>query len=139
MSGPDDVPPDLLAPVRAACLALPEVREEAAWEGVRWQVRGRTFAHLLTVAGGRPQAFARAVGTDGPVTVLMLRSSGAELDALRAGGPPFFPAPWGADVVGMALDADVDWTEVGELLTESFLVRAPRVLREEVERLLPGE
>ncbi|MCO1653653.1 MmcQ/YjbR family DNA-binding protein [Pseudonocardia humida] len=139
MSGPDDVPPDLLAPVRAACLALPEVREEAAWEGVRWQVRRRTFAHLLTIVGGRPQAFARAAGTDGPVTVLMLRSSGPELEVLRAGGPPFFPAPWGPDVVGMVLGPSVDWAEVGELVTESFLVRAPRALREAVERLLPGE
>ena len=137
MSGLDDVPPDLLGPVRAACLALPDVHEEVAWEGVRWQVRRRTFAHLLTVVGGRPQSFARAAGTDGPVTVLMVRSHGPELEILRSGGPPFFPAPWGADVVGMVLGPDVDWTEVGELVTESFLVRAPRTLREEVERRSP--
>ena len=66
----------------------------------------------------------------------MVRSHGPELEGRRAGGPPFFPAPWGADVVGMVLGPDVDWTEVGELVTESFLVRAPRALREEVERLL---
>jgi hypothetical protein len=139
VSGAADVPADLLAAVRAACLALPEVHEEPAWEGVRWQVRRRTFAHLLTVFGGRPQAFARAAGTDGPATVLMVRSAGPELAALRAAGPPYFPAPWGLDVVGVLLDGDVDPTEVTELVTESYLVRAPKALREAVERRLAGQ
>jgi hypothetical protein len=33
-------------------------------------------------------------------------------------------------VVGMVFGADVDWTEVAELLTESFCARAPRANRE---------
>ncbi len=99
----------------------------------------RTSAHLLTVADGRPRAFARAAGTDGPVTVLVVRSAGPELEVLRAAGPPFCPAPWGPDVVGVVLDPAVDRAEVTELLTESFLARAPRALREAVERrLAPG-
>jgi hypothetical protein len=52
-------------------------------------------------------------------------------------GPPFFGPPWGQDVVGMVLGADVDWTEVAELLTESF--RVPRTAREGwTDTRLPG-
>jgi hypothetical protein len=135
VSGPQDVPPDVLSRLRAICLALPDAYEEQAWEGVRWLVRRRTFAHVLTVQDGRPQAFVRAAGlepADAPAVVLTFRSASPELEALRAAGPPFFAAPWGPDVVGMLLHAGTDWTEVGELLTESFLVRAPRVLHDAV-------
>ena len=40
-----DVPADILAGLRAACLALPDAYEEQAWAGTRWCVRKRTFAH----------------------------------------------------------------------------------------------
>jgi YjbR len=139
VSGVDDVPPGLLAGLRAACLALPEAYEEPAWIGVRWAVRKRTFAHVLTVDEGRPAAFARAAGTSGPAAVLTVRAAGPELEVLRGMGPPFFPAPWGPDVVGMLLADPVDWAEIAELVTESYLVRAPRVLREAVNRVRPGE
>ena len=83
---------------------------------------------------GWPPAYARAAATDGPVTVLMFRSSGPELDALRGGGHPFFAPPWRADEVGLILGADGDWTEVAELLTESYCLLAPERLAERVER-----
>jgi hypothetical protein len=137
----EDLPPEVLDPVRAACMALPEAYEEPAWIGARWMVRRRTFAHLLPVAPDRSPAFVRAVGSTEPAVVLTFRSAGPELEVLRAMGPPFFPVPWGPDVVGMVLvprtpGNDVDWTEVAELVTESYRVRAPRML---AERLPPGE
>ncbi|WP_219417905.1 MmcQ/YjbR family DNA-binding protein [Pseudonocardia nigra] len=134
MSGPADVPSGILTRLRAICLALPQTHEEPAWVGTRWRIRTRTFAHVLTIDAGRPQAFARAAGTDGPCTVLTFRSTGPELDVLRRAGDPFFAPPWGADVVAMVLDADVDWDEVAELLTESYCARAPRALAELVDR-----
>ncbi|MDT0276867.1 hypothetical protein [Blastococcus goldschmidtiae] len=84
---------ELLAGVRAIALALPEAYEEPAWVGTRWRVRSRTFAHLLTIEGGRPQSHARAAGTAGPCRILTFRSSGLELETLRRTGPPFFAAP----------------------------------------------
>jgi hypothetical protein len=125
---------EFLGPVRAICLGLPEAYEEQAWRGVRWRIRKRTFAHLLPIDDGRPPAFARAAGTDGPVVVLTFRSSGPELAALHHAGPPFFSAPWGPDVVGMVLAPDVDAVELAELLTESFCVLAPRRLADAVPR-----
>ena len=129
-----DVSAEILDTIRAVCLALPEVHEEEAWVGTRWRIRTRTFAHVLVVDEGWPPAYARAVGSDGPITVLMFRSSGAERDALRNGGPPFFSVPWRADEVGLVLGGDVDRTEVAELLTDSYCLLAPRNLAATVDR-----
>ncbi|HLM63414.1 MAG TPA: MmcQ/YjbR family DNA-binding protein [Acidimicrobiales bacterium] len=130
----EDVPPEILAELRPVCLGLPEAYEEPAWVGTRWRIRKRTFAHVLTVDTGRPPAYARAAEASGPIIVLTFRSSGPELEALRSAGHPFFWAGWGRDVVGMVLDADVDWDEVAELLTESYCVLAPKKLVELVDR-----
>ncbi|MGC4892936.1 MmcQ/YjbR family DNA-binding protein [Micromonospora sp. DT31] len=136
MTGPADVPPAYLDRLRPLCRALPETHEEPAWVGIRWRVRGRTFAHVYTVGPGHPAAGARATATGEPVCVLTFRSPGDEIAGLLAAGPPFFPPGWGTDVVGLALDATTDWTEVAELLTESYCMLAPKKLVARVDR--PG-
>lgn len=102
--------------------------------GVRWRIRSRTFAHVLTVDPDHQMAYARAVATDVPVCVLTFRSPGDEIEGLVRSGHPFYKPDWGADVVGMVLDDGVDWTEVAELLTESYCVLAPRKLAARVDR-----
>jgi hypothetical protein len=129
-----DVPHDVVVHLRSMCMALPEAYEERAWVGTRWRIRKRTFAHVLTVESGSPPAYARATGTTDPVTVMMFRSSGPELDVLRNAGHPFFAPRWRGDEVGMILDDDVDWDEVAELVTESYCVQAPKKLVALVER-----
>ena len=116
---------------------MPEVDEEEAWVGVRWRVRGRTFVHVLTVAEGWPPAYARAAAVDA-ATVLTFRAVDPELGVLRAGGPPFFAPPWRADEVGLVLGDAVDWTEVGELLVESYCAQAPKRLAARVDRPAEG-
>lgn len=118
----------------AVCLALPEAYEEQAWVGTRWRVGTRTFAHVLAVDSGWPPAYARASGSDGPLTVMMFRSSGPELAALAGAGHPFFATPWRADEIGMVLGDDVDWDEVRELITESYCVMAPQRLVDQLDR-----
>lgn len=112
-----DVPAEVADRLRQLCLGLPEARENPAWAGVQWRIRRRTFAHVLTVDFPR-----------GPVTALVVRSSGPELDALRQGGLPFFAPAWGADRVGLVVDAGTDWHDVAELVTESWCLLAPRKL-----------
>ncbi|RPI10408.1 MAG: MmcQ/YjbR family DNA-binding protein [Actinobacteria bacterium] len=136
MAEPSDVAPDLVARLRAVCRALPEAYEEQAWVGTRWMVRKKTFAHVLLVDAGWPPAYAKAAGSDGPTTLLMFRSSGAEAHALRTMGPPFIAPVWRADEVGLILDDTVDWDEVAQLLTESYCVLAPKSLATRVDR--PG-
>ncbi len=114
-----------VALVRRAALSLPAVVEEQAWVGVRWRVRGRTFAHVLVVHDGRPQGYARALPDSTPRAVLALRSSGAELDALSHVGPPFFAVPSRDGSVLLDLTEPVDPQELHELLVESWLLLAP--------------
>jgi hypothetical protein len=123
-----EVAPEILAALRERCLALPEVREERAWAGIRWCIRTKNFAHVVEIADGWPPAYARAAGSDGPLTVLTFRSSGEELAVLSAAGPPFFKPVWFADIVGLALHDGTDWDEVGELVTDSWRVLAPKEL-----------
>lgn len=112
-----DVPIEALTELRSACAALPESYEEQAWAGTRWRIRKRTFAHVLTIDA-----------PNGAVTALTFRSSGPELEALRATGHPFFSPGWGTNVIAMVLDDGVDWTEVAELVAESYCIMAPKKL-----------
>lgn len=139
-----EVPAEVLAELRAICGALPETVEEPAWVGVRWRVRNRTFAHAVLVDEEATPAFERVKAVlDDPgssVCIVTFRSQGPELVALRNAGHPFFYAGWGRDVIGMVLDADTDWDEVGELLTESYCVLAPKKLVALVDRPeVPGD
>jgi hypothetical protein len=120
-----DVPAAVVAELRSICLGLPESVEKQAWAGTQWRVRNRMFAHVLTVD------FA-----DGPVIVMTFRSSGTGLDALRSAGHPYFRPAWGANLVGMVLDAGPNWDEVTELVIESYCVLAPKKLVEQIDR--PG-
>ena len=124
----DDLGPEVLDRVRSICLALPETHEETAWTGLRWRIRTRTIAHLLVVADGRPQSHARALGHDGPATVLTFRTPPSEVDAFASMGDPYFYGGWGRDVVGIVITDDTDWDEVEELLIESFRVMAPKTI-----------
>ena len=128
------VSPRILAELRAVCRRLPESYEEEAWVGTRWRVRTRTFAHVIIIDGGWPPAYARAAASSGPLTVMTFRSSGAELQALASAGHPFFRPVWWPDIVGIVLGDDTDWTEVAELVTESYCLLAPNRLVDLVDR-----
>jgi hypothetical protein len=125
-----EVAPSIVAKLRAICLALPEADEEEAWVGTRWSVRKKNFAHVVAIDDGWPPAYARAAGSDGPLTVLTFRAPATELEAYRHAGPPFFKPVWFPDIVGLAIDDDADWTELAELVTDSYCVLAPKKLRD---------
>ena len=130
-----DLDPALVDRLAALCLALPETVQEQAWNGTRWRIRGRTFAHVLEILDGRPAAYAEASGLAGPAVVLTFRITPAERDLFTALGPPYWAVRWGRDVGGLVLGDATDWTEIAELLTESYRLLAPRKLS---VRLDPG-
>jgi len=74
-----------------------------------------------------------------PLVVMSFRSAGEELEVLRNAGHPFFVLGWSRDAIGMVLDADTDWDEVRELLTESFCVLATKKLITLVDRPADGQ
>jgi hypothetical protein len=130
---PNDLPREVLARVRLLCTELPEVVEEQAWEGTRWTIRGKNFAHVLCISGGKPEAYARAAGTPGPACVLTFRLGAEHRAAARFRRAPFFRPVWFPNIAGVILDPDTDWDELDGLLRASYRVLAPRKLAVLVE------
>jgi hypothetical protein len=119
MTDDAEVPVSIVRHVRAACAHLPEAYEEQPYAGYRWRIRGRTLAHLVTIAD-----------PSGPLrTVVWFHAAPEDLEALLASGDPFSPG-WGGGLVTMVLrdDGTTDWSEVKELLTESYCRLAPKKL-----------
>lgn len=135
MTGHANVEPWIVDRLRAISLEFPEAREELAWVGTRWMIRGRNFAHVLAIDAGWPPAYARAAGTGGPVTVLTFRSS-ARLEAPKFARAPFFRPVWWPDIAGLIIDAGTDWDEVADLIGGSYCLLAPKKLAALVDR--PG-
>jgi hypothetical protein len=131
------VPPDVLAKMRVVCSGLPETYEEAAWAGIRWCVNKKNFAHVVMIDDGWPPAYAQAAGTRGPACVLTFRLPVQKLRAPRFTRDPFFRPVWFHNIVGMVLDARVDWDDVESLVTESYCVLAPKKLAALVDRVDP--
>jgi hypothetical protein len=119
---------EVVARIAATALALPAAYEEDAWTGVRWRVRGRTFAHVLVAQEGYQSSYRTATGIAVPTTVLTFRAEGEERLALERAGDPFYKLPWSPTAMGMVLEADTDWAEVAELVIESYRICAPQKL-----------
>ncbi|UPK74170.1 MmcQ/YjbR family DNA-binding protein [Nocardioidaceae bacterium SCSIO 66511] len=114
------VPPALAQRLRDVFDELPECVEEDAWVGVRWRVGQATVAHLF---GGEDQLFR-----------VTFRAERAEVMAFEHLGAPYFRAAWGDNVVGLLIDDATDWSELAELLTDSYCVQAPDRLSTLVRR-----
>jgi hypothetical protein len=130
MGRKDRIEPDaeIVVKVSATALALPEAHEEDAWTGVRWRIRAKTFAHVMVAQAGFESSFRDVTGAADATTVLIFRATGEELLALVHTGMPFYKPPWSPTIVGMVLDDDTDWAEVGDLVTESYRICAPQKL-----------
>jgi hypothetical protein len=127
MSSPGDVPPEVLDRLRPICGGLPQTYEEPAWIGVRWRIRTRTFAHVYMPDLERYPFYARHARAGEPPTVMTFRVPAEDLPGLTA-GDPFFRAGWGHNVAGVVLGDNTDWTEIAELVTDSYCEMAPKFL-----------
>jgi hypothetical protein len=98
---------------------------------------GRRFTDQNAVDGvvvrHPPQVVLLAGGTgEGPagkpVPLLVLRAGPGEREALLSIGHPFFASRAGRDRVVVVLTGDTDWEEIGELVTDSYRILAPKKL-----------
>jgi hypothetical protein len=128
MSGPGDVPSQILLRLRPISRGLPETYEEPAWIGIRWRIRKRTVAHVYTPDPERNLVYPRPLVTDEAPTVMTFRVPADDLLGLTGSGFPFFRAGWGHNVAGVILGDHTDWTEIAELLTDSYCEMAPKFL-----------
>jgi hypothetical protein len=106
------------------CCELPEARRELSGRHAVFKVRGRTFAYYLDDHHG-----------DGIVGVVFKTPAN---EGLIAADPDRFYMPsyighrgW----AGLRLDTGpVDWTEVADFVTDSYLAVAPKRLAAQLER-----
>ncbi|TYL50000.1 MmcQ/YjbR family DNA-binding protein [Nocardioides sp. BGMRC 2183] len=113
-----DVPFAWVELLRGILDRFPRCHEEAAWTGVRWRVGNATVAHVF---GGEDQLFR-----------ITFRAEPDEVVAFAHLGEPYFRV--GGNAVGLILDERTDWTELAELLTDSYCLQAPDHLAVQVER-----
>jgi predicted DNA-binding protein (MmcQ/YjbR family) len=116
---------DRLVRLTEICSALPEAEREYNGQHAGFRVRRRTFAYYVDDHQG-----------DGILGVLF-KAAWGEHEALVASDPErFYRAPYLGHKgwVGLRLDrGPVDWGEVADLVTDSYLLVAPKRLAELVE------
>ncbi|HEX3987522.1 MAG TPA: MmcQ/YjbR family DNA-binding protein [Acidobacteriaceae bacterium] len=117
-----------LTRVSALCLALPETARANMGDHAAFTVRGKKFVYFLNDHHG-----------DGIVSVCTRAFPGESTKLIEAHPGKFCspayigPRGW----VGLRLDrGTVDWDEVQDLLTASYLQVAPKKLAEKVEAAL---
>lgn len=113
-----EIEDEVLATMSSICLALPETTLRSDRWAHAYEIRRRIFAIL-----------ASPNDTDGnPVPIVSCRADPAEREALLAIGHPYFPAGGGADRIGVVVGPETDWSEIRELVTESYRILAPKKL-----------
>jgi hypothetical protein len=108
----------MVTPVQKLCLGLPETTERVDKWAYNYEIRRRSFCILL--APEDPNG--------NPVPLLVLRADPDEREVLLAIGHPFFAPRSGRDRIGVLLSEQTDWEEIGELVTESYRILAPKKL-----------
>jgi hypothetical protein len=112
---------ELEEPVRAACLALPEVTERLSHGSPAFFVRGKkTFVMLM--AGGHHDAHFPQLWCAAP--------PGAQQELIAADPERFFRPPYVGHRgwLGVRLDRDPDWAEIAEVCTDAYREIAPKTL-----------
>lgn len=105
------VRPEVAARVRDLTVALPEATVRTHHDGRQFsEVRGRWFCIL---------------SEHGLSTDMIVDIDPGERDALVSTGHPFFAGGLNANRIGVVIDERTDWTEIRELITDSFRISRP--------------
>jgi predicted DNA-binding protein (MmcQ/YjbR family) len=106
--------------IRRVCLALPEAYEEETWRAATFRVRKKIFV--------------MAADHEDRETVTMKATPEEQQALLALGEPYFFPAYVGVKGwIGVDLASKrVSWTEVAELVRDSYCLVAPKKLAAQV-------
>ena len=108
----------VLAKIRKICLSMPESSEKETWGHPTFRVRDKMF----TTCASHPDP------AGGDVRVMTMKAAEGEQESLLAEGHPFFYPSYvgGKGWIGMIVDRDTDWSEVAELVEDSFRQIAPK-------------
>jgi predicted DNA-binding protein (MmcQ/YjbR family) len=102
--------------LRAICLVLPEAVEKEAWGDPTFRVREKIFA--------------MAKRGDGRVSVWCKAPPGSQMVLVGADPERFFIPPYVGHKgwVGIRLDDAPDWSEVAQVVSQSYRLIAPKRL-----------
>ena len=113
-----EILPEVAARVRDISLELPEATVRTRDDDRQFsEVRGRWFCIL----SGLGSAASMIVAVDP-----------GEREMLVASGHPFVAGQLNANRVGVIIDDQTDWTEIKELITDSYRIIAPKRLSAEL-------
>jgi hypothetical protein len=112
-----------LAPLREVCLALPDVTEEGGIGNPSFKVRGKVFAMQHGADRSDPSR------SHGPDPSLWCKTRTGFREVLLESRPESFFVPPYVGVhgwVGLWLDGNVDWSEVADLVEDSYRATASK-------------
>jgi hypothetical protein len=109
---------ELLPPLRAICLALPEVTERLSHGAPTWFIRGKKSFATLWEHGHHQDEFPHLWCAAPP---------GAQQELIAAAPDRFFRPPYvgGRGWLGVRLDGALDWQEIAELCQDAYRAVAP--------------
>ncbi|MGH3407287.1 MAG: MmcQ/YjbR family DNA-binding protein [Streptosporangiaceae bacterium] len=109
---------DLTEPVRAICLALPEVTERLSHGAPTWFVRDRKSFVTLWAHGHHADDFPHLWCAGRP---------GAQQELTAAEPDRFFRPPYvgGRGWIGVRLERDLDWAEITQVCRDAYRAIAP--------------
>ena len=121
----------MLSEVQKICLAFPEATEQKTWDLPTFRVRSKIFAIFSDID---PDDEAQARQTDrggSPALARMsMKAPKGEQELLLAEGDPFFMPPYVGPRgwIGIVLGAKTDFSEIAELVEDSYRMTAPKTL-----------
>ena len=109
---------DLAGPLRAICLALPEVTERPSHGAPTFFVQDKKSFVTLWASGHHDDDFPHLWCAGLP---------GAQAELVASSPGRFFRPPYvgGRGWIGVRLDRDPDWTEIAELCLDAYRAIAP--------------
>lgn len=111
---------DVLDRLRERCLALPEVQERISHGTPTWFVRGKKVFVM----------YAQDHHGDDRIGFWCAAPPGVQEELLASDPGRFYRPPYVGHRgwIGVRLDVDVDWTEIGEIVTDAYRCIAPKTL-----------
>lgn len=110
-----------LAKLRKICLSLPDAEEIETWEQPTFRVNNKMFAISSS-------------DTDAEHRVTLKAPPGEQRILLESGHPFFRPRYVGTKGwIGVHLDDKTDWSEIAELVEDSYRLIAPKRLVKELD------
>lgn len=129
----EDIRAEWLSLVRGMALALPEATEKETWGHPTFRIRDKIFAGIGVGDGDGALDF----HPDGApaVTTMSMKAAPGEQDSLLASGHPFFRPKYVGNRgwIGVVIDEDTDWSEIEELVIDSYRTIAPKKLAKQLD------